>query len=339
MDPESPESQSRASPSTQAGAAALVDRMVAASRWPEPELLEQIVRAGDAAVEPLIAVLRTYPSGWPEAAPFDHAIGLLSMIRPPRAIPELIEIVRRYGNPRDDLGEAAARALGHFGPSAFEPLLQVCRDLAVTGSKRGNAIEAAKLAAGSDPALRARLADVIRLYLAEAIERGREEVRLARMKRDREEHDEDADDFDGDDVGDGEKEADDERAVEGSSEAAAPGEPGTNGLARVRHEDSAAISRDVGSSKDESESQLDLSEEISCLAGDLSDLADPAARELIKTALDEDLVDTFFIDEKWVDARYRAGGETCGPGRDWLTTYREAYQKHLDYLSWARART
>jgi len=228
---------------------------------------------------------------------------------------------------------AIGRALGHFGPSAFEPLLEVCRDPAVTGSKRGHAIEAAKVAAGSDPALRARLADVIRPYLAEAIERGREEVRLARMKRDREEHDEDADDFDGDNFGEGEEEADDERAVEGSSEAAALGEPGTNELARVRHEDSAAISRDVGSSKDESESQLDRYEEISCLVGDLSDLADPAARELIKTAFDEDLVDTFFIDEKFVDKRYRDGSETYGPGRDWLTTHREAYQKHLDYLN------
>jgi hypothetical protein len=339
MDLERPESQSQALPSTQVDAAALVERMVAAGRWPEPELLEQIVRAGDATVESLIAVLRTYPRGWPEAAPFDTAIGLLSMIRPPRAIPELIEIIRRYGNPRDDLGEAAARALGHFGPSALEPLLQVCRDPAVTGTRRGNAIQAAKVAAGSDPGLRARLADIIRPYLAEAIERAREEIRLARMKCDRKEHDEQADDFDEDDFAEGEEDADDDRAEEGSSAAAALGGPGTSELARVRHEDPGEISRGAGFSQDESESQLNRGEEIACLAGDLADLADPAARELIKMALDEELVDTFMIDESWVDARYRAGGEICGPGGDWLSTHREAYQKHLDYLSWARART
>jgi hypothetical protein len=230
MNPETPESQSQVPPpiesdsSTQTGAtpsaaeepaapdaAALVDRMVAAGEWPEPELLEQIVQAGDAAVEPLIAILRTDPRGWPDEAPLQIAIGLLSVIRPPRAIPELIEIIRRYGN---DAGEAAGRVLGHFGPAAFEPLLEVCRDPAVTGYKRSHAIDAGKVAAGSDPALRARLADVIRPFLAEAIERGREGVRLARMKRDREEHDENAADFDWEALGEEEEEADDERAGE-----------------------------------------------------------------------------------------------------------------------------
>ncbi len=45
---------------------ALVDRMVAPGEWPEPALLEQIVDTGDAAVAPLISVVRTCPRGWPE---------------------------------------------------------------------------------------------------------------------------------------------------------------------------------------------------------------------------------------------------------------------------------
>ena len=349
MDPEIPESQDQTSPPSQAAtsaqvdaqpsaadgqtppdAAALVDRMVAVGGWPEPELLEQIVQAGDAAVEPLISVLRTYPRGRPEEAPLDYAIGLLSIIRPPRAIPELIEIIRRYGA---DLGEAAGRALGHFGPAAFEPLLETCRDPAVTGYKRSHAIDAAKVAAGSDPALRARLADVVRPFLAEAIERAREGVRLARMKQDRQDRVEDADDSDWEDLGEEEEEADDERAGEESSEAAALGEPGTNEGETVRREDSAALSSDVGSSEDEDESKLDVYAEIAILITDLSELADPSARELIKTAFREDLVETFLIDEESADELYRDGGEVFRPGRDWLMDYRESYQQHIDYLN------
>ena len=113
--------------------AALVDQMVAVGAWADPELLEQIVQAGDAAVEPLIAILRTYPRGWPAEAPLYHAIGLLSVLRPPRAISDLVEIVRRY---HDDSGEEAARAVGKYGAIGFEPLLEVLRDPAIRGYKR-----------------------------------------------------------------------------------------------------------------------------------------------------------------------------------------------------------
>jgi hypothetical protein len=114
VDPEKPESSAPAPPSTefdssaQAGtepepaagqdrldAQTLVDRMVAAGEWPEPALLEKIIDAGDPAVAPLISVLRTYPRGWPEEAPLDHAMGLLSILRPPAAVPELIEIISK----------------------------------------------------------------------------------------------------------------------------------------------------------------------------------------------------------------------------------------------------
>src|SRR5437870_3946590 len=108
MDAEIPESPPPAPPSTEAerepqaelvvateqappDAQTLVDQMVAAGEWPEPELLEQIVQAGDAAVEPLLEILRTKPRGWPDEASLSHAIGLLSVLRPPAAIPELIE--------------------------------------------------------------------------------------------------------------------------------------------------------------------------------------------------------------------------------------------------------
>jgi hypothetical protein len=54
-------------------ARALVVKMIDAGEWPEPELLEQIAARRDEAVEPLIAILRSKPRGWPAEAPLDHA--------------------------------------------------------------------------------------------------------------------------------------------------------------------------------------------------------------------------------------------------------------------------
>ena len=70
-------------------AAALVGRMVEAGEWPDPELLQQILGQGDAAVGSLVAILKTRPRGWPQEAPLFQAAGLLSMLRPPAALPGL----------------------------------------------------------------------------------------------------------------------------------------------------------------------------------------------------------------------------------------------------------
>ncbi len=345
MDPEIPESQAQASPTTESDssaptspepsgiegqappdAAALVDRMVAAGEWPEPALLEQIAQAGDAAVEPLIAILRTYPRGWPQEAPLDHAIGLLSVIRPPRAIPELIEIVRRYSA---ELGEAASQALGRYGTIAFEPLLELCRDPAVTGYKRSHAINAAMAAAGADPALRARLAEVIRPYLAAAMDRVREEIRAARAVEDvAEDEDEDLE------AAGAEFEEADELAREDAEE------PSDDRVLDVRDVDLAAPepTREAGDpsasasspAQDEAENELDPFGQLWFHVSDLSALADPLARDLIQTAFDEELVETFWIDEKVVERRYREGGEPVRPVSDWLHDYRDQYQREME---------
>src|SRR3954447_24696848 len=75
---------------------ALVDRMVDAGEWPEPELLEAIVARGEEAVGPLIEVARQDRHGWPEEAPVCHAIGLLGELRTPAALPAYVDVLRRY---------------------------------------------------------------------------------------------------------------------------------------------------------------------------------------------------------------------------------------------------
>jgi SEC-C motif len=150
---------------------ALVERMIEAGQMPEPELIEQIAAAGDQAVEPLLSILRSKPHSWPEEAPLSHAIGLLQVIRHPAAIPELIEIVKSYP---DESGEEAADALASYGEGIFDTLLELAADPALRGYRRSHAITAARRAAGANPTLRARLAEVIRPMLHDAIERAQQ---------------------------------------------------------------------------------------------------------------------------------------------------------------------
>jgi hypothetical protein len=72
---------------------------------------------------------------------------------------------------------------------------------------------------------------------------------------------------------------------------------------------------------------------VSSLVCDLSDLADPAARDLIRKAFEADIVDTFIIDPKTVEEIYRRGGEVPRDDHDdWLRRYRSHYQEHQDWL-------
>jgi hypothetical protein len=233
------------------------------------------------------------------------------MIRPPRAISELIEIVRRYPV---ELGEAAVEALKCYGAIAFEPLLELCRDPAVTGYQRSHAIGAAIAAAGADPARRARLAEVIRPYLAEAMERLRELTQSAPANEDVEEDEEDQ--LAEAPVG----QPSDDRALDMRGTDVATQEPSPRGADAVALESSAA----------QDENELDLYGQVWFHVSELSALADPMARDLIQTAFDEDLVERFWIDEKTVEKRYQAGGAPPEPVPDWLRNYRDNYQQEMD---------
>jgi hypothetical protein len=147
---------------------ALVEKMIEAGQIPEPELLEQIAAAGEAAVEPLLAILRSKTHGWPEEAPLHHALGLLQVIRHPAAIPELVEIVKHYPG---ESGEEATDTLACYGEGIFDTVLSLATDPALRDYPRSYAITAARRVAGANPTLRARLCDVIRPILHDAIER------------------------------------------------------------------------------------------------------------------------------------------------------------------------
>jgi hypothetical protein len=293
--------------------ASLVDRLIEAGDWPNPALVEQIAAAGEAALGPLLDFMRTYPTEYEREAALYYGIVILGATKPPAAIPVLAEITRRYP---EENGETAAEALGEFGSPAFEAALELVRDPEMTGYPRQNAINAARQAAGTDPILQARLAEVLRPLLADAIERTREMDRLNALETDSVDDDESdgwtLEDLDEDDLG--ETYVDDEGSSPGDLAAEA--------------EETGAGEEAVGSKAGE----LEPYEEVMFLVSDLADLADPLAKDLIKTAFKEDLVDTFWVDEKSVEEAYREGGTPPRPPRDWLGKYRERYRQHMEDL-------
>ena len=149
-------------------ARALVAQLEAAGEWPKPELLEQILAAGDAAVEPLVAMLRAGPRHWPESDSLSHAIGLLGVLRRPETIPDLVMVLQEY---EMEQAVAAAEALREFGTPGFNALINLCSNPSITGYKLFEALNAAADAAGDDPAQRSRLGEIARPMLDQAIAR------------------------------------------------------------------------------------------------------------------------------------------------------------------------
>src|SRR5262249_11778589 len=160
-------------------------------------LLESILATGDRAVEPLLAVLRSNPRGWPSKSVLDPVIGLLRMLSPPSAIPMLIEVVKSH---KDETSGEAADALVDFGDAGFDALVHLCNESSIRGYERTTVFEIAARAAGTDPARRARVADAVRPILEERIAAAREELRqrgtLAKLPPSDEFRDDEDDEFD-----------------------------------------------------------------------------------------------------------------------------------------------
>ena len=317
-------------------APALVAQMAAAGRWPAPQLLEQILNAGDAAVEPLLAILRTNPRRWPAKASLVHAARLLSEFRPPTAIPEFVSIIRRY---IDKPEEQAADAIARYGAPGFEILLDLCRDPSICGYRRVDVAFAARIAAGDDPVLKARLADVLRPILEQLMAKAREEPKqkgpLGPTDGD-EDHpgarsdvlvDEDAEDAIDEDLLDEEEEFDDDLDEDEVLE------DDDDWFEDEDLEEIEDLGEDEDLEEDEYELVQDVREELTYYASDLAELADPLAVDLIETAFEEDAIDDTYLDREEVDELYRSGGFTPEAKTDWLETYRNSYDRHIEELN------
>jgi hypothetical protein len=146
----------------------LVEKLTAAGEWPEPQLLEDILAQGEAAVEPLRELVRRDVHGWPDEAPLCFAIDLLGTLGAVSAIPDLAALFTRYDN---ETLQSASTTLGLLGPPAFDALLVVIRNPGLDPYQRTEASTAAIMAVGDDAALTERLAAVLRELLADYVAR------------------------------------------------------------------------------------------------------------------------------------------------------------------------
>jgi hypothetical protein len=300
----------------------LVSQMVAAGEWPEPALAEQILAAGDAAVEPLREVLKTRPLGWPTEAPIVHAAGLLGMLRPPSALPDLIDLARFY---KSETGRVAADAIATYGPAGFDTLLELIGDPSITGYHRTYFIDAAKHAAGDDPIQRARLAELLRQVFTRVVGELKETLALERELLNAENEEEDGED-DVDFLGEVNDEihVDDPEMVDDEELAEPAGkvveDPGTEEAMQPGDDDELEANRRM-----DAENEIHPYESLSLLACDLCDLADPLARDMIQSAFDEDLIDEGIVGRKTAWEIYDRGGETYQPNAPWLEEYSASY--------------
>ncbi|MCP4541315.1 MAG: DUF1186 domain-containing protein [Chloroflexi bacterium] len=123
----------------------LIQQLIQPGNLPHPDLLADILTCGDAAVEPLIAIISNQKvywydaQGWPRWLP-SYAIGLLGDLRAKAAIPVLVELLRRQGT--GDLCDQVVDALVRIGPAAVKPLKAVVLDRSLGWPPRSHAIRA-----------------------------------------------------------------------------------------------------------------------------------------------------------------------------------------------------
>jgi hypothetical protein len=298
----------------------LIKQMVEAGEWPEPDLLERIVAAGDAAVEPLLEVLHTRPRGWPDEAPLVFASGLISELKPPGAFRELVAVARDYLN---ETSQEAGDALARFGPEGLDALLGLIEDPAIVGFQRAALIDCAKEAARDDTEQRARVATVLRQLFAGIIQ----EVNAAETFEDEllqnepeEEHplDEPLQDIHGEPI----EELEDEDLLDHHDEKSL--------IDNVANEESTGESKLEARWREEAENETVTEQTLAFLASDLCSLADPLARELIDSAFEQELIDTQVIDPDDVTESYNRGPRSYRPRESWLTEYRQTYKENLE---------
>jgi hypothetical protein len=112
----------------------LIQQLIQSGDWPHPDLLAAILAHGDAAVEPLIAIISDPAMYWDDAQGKpcwlpEYAMGLLGDLRAEAAIPTLIELL--YWQNMDARLEQVIDTLARIGPAAVEPTKTVVLDRAL----------------------------------------------------------------------------------------------------------------------------------------------------------------------------------------------------------------
>jgi len=276
----------------------LVEQVKTTKGWPDPKLLAEILARGSEAVAPLRALLQRDYKKWPDVDCYYFAAEILGSLGESAAIPEVLSLFRRID---DGVLDPLSKILGEFGPSIIEPALEVIRDDSLPPCSRGFASDAAIFAAGDDAVARAKIAEPLREMLADCLRRGEEAK--AKLPSDIEDEEED-DDGDLDELE--EKDDDDEEMDD-------------------LEEDEAAAEDERELEKIDNKT-FDFYQMATIVVDSLANLADPLARELIDSAYEADIIDTWMIRREDVEEVYAKGGNIPRQKRDpFLTRYERDY--------------
>jgi SEC-C motif len=314
----------------QSDARALVDKMLECGEWPPPELMQEIVSQGDAAIEPLLDVLRSAPQKQPGLDALCHAGRLLSVLRRPETVRELVEIIKAH---EIESSTVAAEALVDFGAAGFDAFIDLCLDPSINGYLRIHVMNSAADAAGDDPARRARVGEIFRPVLDQAIALAREELKTKGFleKIPPEPEFDENDDEDWDEVDDFE---DPDDVLEGTL-------ADWEGDSTAEFPDDGNLSEEDFDDDREGEVESEEADEIEPLTAEalghvvraLSTIADPLARDAIMKALDDGLVDEYVVTRNEVVEDYEEEvPQEEDTSRDWLSVYRDDYAAHLESL-------
>jgi hypothetical protein len=310
---------------------ALVQQMIADGDLPRPELLQQILDFGEAAVGPLLEILKTRPRGWPAEAPLCHAAGLLRMLQPASALLPLCAAARFY---KGETVQSLADAIACFGPAGLDALLNLVREPAVSGFQRSHLIHAAKRAAGNDPGQRARVAEVVRELFARVV---------GEIHADKEFENELVGTGVTDDSGDAPVDVDpsgepieefEEDQFDALLEEDGEGGSLSFGIDSVASEDPDELAHEA-----DRDNEITRGEDLGFLAIDLATLADPLARDMIETAFDAGQIDESIVSRQALESDYRSGGEAFSSPGPWLEEYVEYYDLRLTAEEESRSRS
>jgi hypothetical protein len=146
----------------------LVEQLVTAEGWVDPDVLEAILEQGDAAIPSLREAVRREEEDWAEPESLGPACLLLGSLGASSAIPDLVQLFYHYDS---ELLEDVAQALVILGAESVEPALAVVRDETLGWYARAMASNAAVDASAQDPELRAHVTATLRELVADYVAR------------------------------------------------------------------------------------------------------------------------------------------------------------------------
>ncbi len=193
----------------------------------------------------------------------------------------------------------------------LDALIELIRDPSVSGWQRESLIESGTRAAGSDPELRARLAEAVREVFARVVE----EARQAKAFEDELLSEPPLEDTPSEEELDEEEfeRLTEENTID-SADATDHGHDDPDG-----DDDEEAIRHG-----EDANNEIAPEEVLEYLAMDLAVLADPQGRALIQSAGEEGLINEGELFPEVVGEVYEAGGEVYDPPPPWLEHYKES---------------